>query len=82
MLLLQKSPQLRYNTSGRQYFCYSLFAKATRFRCWCGNAFCNKILSGHSVIAGALITKSVELGKQLHFQQFATGATLGPMDSF
>jgi cystathionine beta-lyase len=29
-----------------------------------------------------LITKSVELGKQLHFQQFATGATLGPMDSF
>jgi cystathionine beta-lyase/cystathionine gamma-synthase len=40
-------------------------------------------ISGHSdVIAGALITKSVELGKQLHFQQFATGATLGPMDSF
>jgi len=42
-----------------------------------------KYLSGHSdVIAGALITKSAELGKQLHFQQFATGATLGPMDSF
>jgi cystathionine beta-lyase/cystathionine gamma-synthase len=37
------------------------------------NACCNKNnLSGHSdVIAGALITKSVELGKQL-FQQFAT----------
>ena len=42
-----------------------------------------KYLSGHSdVIAGALITKTAELGKQLHFQQFATGATLGPMDSF
>jgi cystathionine beta-lyase len=36
-----------------------------------------KYLAGHSdVIAGALITKSAELGKQLHFQQFATGATL------
>jgi cystathionine beta-lyase len=42
-----------------------------------------KYLAGHSdVIAGALITKSAELGKQLHFQQFATGATLGPMDSY
>ena len=42
-----------------------------------------KYLSGHSdVIAGALIIKDEELGKQLHFQQFATGATLGPMDSF
>lgn len=42
-----------------------------------------KYLAGHSdVIAGALIAKTVELGKQLHFQQFATGATLGPMDSF
>jgi cystathionine beta-lyase len=39
-----------------------------------------KYLAGHSdVIAGALITKSARLGKQLHFQQFATGATLGPI---
>jgi cystathionine beta-lyase/cystathionine gamma-synthase len=42
-----------------------------------------KYLGGHSdVIAGALIVKDEELGNQLHFQQFATGATLGPMDSF
>ena len=42
-----------------------------------------KYLGGHSdVIAGALIAKTAELGEQLHFQQFATGATLGPMDSF
>ncbi|WP_269233740.1 cystathionine gamma-synthase [Flavobacterium flavigenum] len=42
-----------------------------------------KYLSGHSdVIAGALIVKDEALGEQLHFQQFATGATLGPMDSF
>lgn len=42
-----------------------------------------KYLAGHSdVVAGALIAKTVALGKQLHFQQFATGATLGPMDSF
>lgn len=42
-----------------------------------------KYLAGHSdVVAGALIAKTEELGKQLHFQQFATGATLGPMDSF
>ncbi len=42
-----------------------------------------KYLGGHSdVIAGALIIKDAELGEQLHFQQFATGATLGPMDSF
>ena len=42
-----------------------------------------KYLSGHSdVIAGALIIKDEALGEQLHFQQFATGATLGPMDSF
>jgi cystathionine beta-lyase len=42
-----------------------------------------KYLAGHSdVIAGALIAKSAELGKKLHFQQFATGATLGPMDCF
>lgn len=42
-----------------------------------------KYLGGHSdVIAGALITKDEELGKQLHFTQFATGATLGPQESF
>ena len=42
-----------------------------------------KYLAGHyEVIAGALIAKTAELGKKLHFQQFATGATLGPMDSF
>ena len=42
-----------------------------------------KYLGGHSdVIAGALIIKDEELGNQLHFQQFATGGTLGPMDSF
>ena len=42
-----------------------------------------KYLGGHSdVIAGALIVKDEALGDQLHFQQFATGAILGPMDSF
>lgn len=42
-----------------------------------------KYLGGHSdVIAGALIVKDPALGDQLHFQQFATGATLGPQDSF
>ena len=42
-----------------------------------------KYLGGHSdVIAGALIVKDEALGEQLHFQQFATGAILGPMDSF
>ena len=42
-----------------------------------------KYLSGHSdVIAGALIIKDKALGDELHFKQFATGATLGPMDSF
>jgi cystathionine beta-lyase len=42
-----------------------------------------KYLAGHSdVMAGALIMKDEALGKQMHFQQFATGAILGPMDSF
>lgn len=42
-----------------------------------------KYLGGHSdVIAGALVVKDKELGEQLHFAQFATGGTLGPMDSF
>ena len=42
-----------------------------------------KYLGGHSdVIAGALVIKDKALGDELHFKQFATGATLGPMDSF
>ena len=42
-----------------------------------------KYLGGHSdVLAGALIVKDEELGTKLHFQQFATGGILGPMDSF
>lgn len=42
-----------------------------------------KYLGGHSdVIAGALVVKDEVLAEQLHFQQFATGATLGPQDSF
>jgi cystathionine beta-lyase len=32
-------------------------------------------------MAGALIMKEEEVRK-MHFQQFATGAILGPMDSF
>lgn len=42
-----------------------------------------KYLGGHSdVIAGALIVKDAALGEKLHFAQFATGGTLGPMDSY
>ncbi|MBF00486.1 cystathionine gamma-synthase [Flavobacterium sp. D11R37] len=42
-----------------------------------------KYLGGHSdVIAGALVAKTEELGEKLHFAQFATGATLGPQDSY
>jgi cystathionine gamma-lyase len=42
-----------------------------------------KYLGGHSdVIAGALVMKDAELGEKLHFLQFATGATLGPQDSY
>ena len=42
-----------------------------------------KYLGGHSdVMAGALIIKDAELAEKIHFQQFATGAILGPMDSF
>lgn len=42
-----------------------------------------KYLGGHSdVIAGALIIKDAALGEQLHFQQFASGATLGPLDAY
>ena len=40
-------------------------------------------MGGHSdVIAGALVIRDEELGKLLHFTQFATGATLGPQESF
>ncbi len=42
-----------------------------------------KYLGGHSdVIAGALVTKSKELGEELHFIQFASGGILGPHDSY
>ncbi len=42
-----------------------------------------KYLGGHSdVIAGALVIEDKALGDELHFKQFATGGTLGPMDSF
>ncbi len=42
-----------------------------------------KYLGGHSdVIAGALVVKDTALGEKLHFAQFATGGTLGPMDSY
>ncbi len=42
-----------------------------------------KYLGGHSdVVAGALISKTRELGEKLHFIQFAGGGILGPMDSY
>ncbi len=42
-----------------------------------------KYLGGHSdIIAGSLILKNADLADKLHFQQFATGGILGPMDSF
>ncbi len=42
-----------------------------------------KYLGGHSdVVAGALVIKDEKLGEQLHFTQFATGATLGPQDAY
>lgn len=42
-----------------------------------------KYLGGHSdLIAGALVVKDEQLGEKLHFLQFATGATLGPQDSY
>lgn len=42
-----------------------------------------KYLGGHSdVIAGAVITKTFELGEKIHFIQFASGAILGPHDSY
>jgi cystathionine beta-lyase len=41
-----------------------------------------KYLGGHSDVMQGINCKDEALGEQLHFQQFATGATLGPMDSF
>ncbi|ERM17531.1 bifunctional cystathionine gamma-lyase/homocysteine desulfhydrase [Brevibacillus laterosporus] len=42
-----------------------------------------KYLGGHSdVVAGIVVTKEAELGEQLHFQQNAIGAILGPQDSW
>ena len=42
-----------------------------------------KYLGGHSdVVAGALISKTRELGEKLHFIQFASGGILGPHDSY
>lgn len=42
-----------------------------------------KYLGGHSdVIAGALVARTEELGEALHFIQFASGAILGPHDSY
>ena len=42
-----------------------------------------KYLGGHSdVIAGVLVTKTHELGEELHFIQFASGGILGPHDSY
>jgi len=42
-----------------------------------------KYISGHSdVIAGLVITKTEELGQKIKFHQNATGAILGPFDSF
>jgi cystathionine beta-lyase/cystathionine gamma-synthase len=42
-----------------------------------------KYIGGHSdIIAGALVAKTPELGEELHFIQFASGAILGPHDSY
>ncbi|MHB0960646.1 MAG: trans-sulfuration enzyme family protein [Pirellulaceae bacterium] len=42
-----------------------------------------KYLGGHSdLLGGALIVRDPELGKQLYFIQNATGAVLGPFESF
>jgi cystathionine gamma-lyase len=42
-----------------------------------------KYLGGHSdCLAGALVTRDPELHKQLYFVQNATGAVLGPFESF
>jgi hypothetical protein len=53
-------------------------AESIGFRCGYRDAFSNKIPAGHSdVMAGALIMKEEDLGMQMHFQQFATGAYIG-----
>lgn len=42
-----------------------------------------KYLGGHSdVIAGVLVANTTELGKKLHFIQFASGGILGPHDAY
>lgn len=42
-----------------------------------------KYIAGHSdVVAGLVVTKTKELGKKIKFHQNATGAILGPFDSF
>jgi cystathionine gamma-lyase len=42
-----------------------------------------KYLGGHSdLLGGALVVRDEELGKQLYFVQNATGAVLGPWESF
>ena len=42
-----------------------------------------KYLGGHSdLLGGALVVRDPELGKQLYFIQNATGAVLGPFESF
>ncbi|HVN97475.1 MAG TPA: PLP-dependent aspartate aminotransferase family protein [Syntrophorhabdaceae bacterium] len=42
-----------------------------------------KYLSGHNdVLAGLVVARTEKLGEKLHFYQNATGATLGPWDSW
>jgi hypothetical protein len=42
-----------------------------------------KYLGGHSdLLGGALVTRDAELGARLHWLQNATGAVMGPLESF
>jgi len=42
-----------------------------------------KYLGGHSdLLGGALVTRDAELGSRLHWLQNATGAVMGPLESF
>jgi cystathionine beta-lyase/cystathionine gamma-synthase len=42
-----------------------------------------KYLGGHSdLLGGALVVRDAELGKKLHWMQNATGAVMGPLESF
>ena len=42
-----------------------------------------KYLGGHSdLLGGALVMRDAELGKKLHWMQNATGAVMGPLESF